>query len=140
MRKAMIQIPQKRFEELIKLEERVNVAVETAMNEEYASVTDILFILGTELAYDNTRYLSLGDFSIQGMNNSDIRDIAEKYHARRCGMCELLQQALKAEENNGTCDFCRFHGPLSQLPYYSEKKYYCSACHYNKPKENINGN
>lgn len=52
MRKAMIQIPQKRFEELIKLEERVNIAVETAMNEEYASVTDILFILGTELAYD----------------------------------------------------------------------------------------
>lgn len=52
MRKAMIQIPQKRFEELIKLEERVNVAVETAMNEEYTSVTDILFILGTELAYD----------------------------------------------------------------------------------------
>lgn len=52
MRKAMIQIPQKRFEELIKLEERVNVAVETAMNEEYASVTDILFILGTELSYD----------------------------------------------------------------------------------------
>lgn len=52
MRKAMIQIPQKRFEELIKLEERVNVAVETAMNEEYASVTDILFILGTEFAYD----------------------------------------------------------------------------------------
>jgi hypothetical protein len=52
MRKAMIQIPQKRFEELIKLEERVNVAVETSMNEEYASVTDILFILGTELAYD----------------------------------------------------------------------------------------
>lgn len=52
MRKAMIQIPQKRFEELIKLEERVNVAVETAMNEEYASVTDILFIIGTELAYD----------------------------------------------------------------------------------------
>lgn len=52
MRKAMIQIPQKRFEELIKLEERVNVAVEIAMNEEYASVTDILFILGTELAYD----------------------------------------------------------------------------------------
>ena len=52
MRKAKIQIPQKRFEELIKLEERVNVAVETAMNEEYASVTDILFILGTELAYD----------------------------------------------------------------------------------------
>ena len=52
MMKAMIQIPQKRFEELIKLEERVNVAVETAMNEEYASVTDILFILGTELAYD----------------------------------------------------------------------------------------
>ena len=47
MRKAMIQIPQKRFEELIKLEERVNVAVETAMNEEYASVTDILFIFGT---------------------------------------------------------------------------------------------
>lgn len=54
MRKAMIQIPQKRFEELIKLEERVNVAVETAMNEEYVSVTDILFILGTELAYDIT--------------------------------------------------------------------------------------
>lgn len=52
MRKAMIQIPQKRFEELIKLEERVNVAVETAMNEEYVSVADILFILGTELAYD----------------------------------------------------------------------------------------
>lgn len=52
MRKAMIQIPQKRFEELIKLEERVNIAVETAMNEEYASVADILFILGTELAYD----------------------------------------------------------------------------------------
>ena len=48
----MIQITEKRFEELIKLEERVNVAVETAMNEEYASVTDILFILGTELAYD----------------------------------------------------------------------------------------
>ena len=52
MRKAMIDIPQKRFEELINLEERVNVAVETAMNEEYTSVTDILFILGTELAYD----------------------------------------------------------------------------------------
>lgn len=95
---------------------------------------------GPDLAYDNTRYLSLGDFSIQGMNNSDIRDIVEKYHARRCGMCDLLQQALKAEENNGTCDFCHFHGPTSQIPYYSEKKYYCSACHYNKPKDNTNGN
>lgn len=49
MRKAMIQIPQKRFEELIKLEERVNVAVETAMNEKYASVTDICLSLELNL-------------------------------------------------------------------------------------------
>lgn len=47
MRKAMIQIPQKRFEELIKLEERVNVAVETAMNENMLPL--LIFCLSLEL-------------------------------------------------------------------------------------------
>ena len=88
---------------------------------------------GPDLAYDNTRYISLGDFSIQGLNHSDILDIAEKYHALRCARCNLLQRALKEEENNGQCGFCHLHGPISQLPYYSERKYYCSACPYTYP-------
>lgn len=40
-------------------------------------------------AHDNTRYLSLGDFS-NGLSCSDLRDIADKYHSFCCARCNLL--------------------------------------------------
>lgn len=45
-----ITIPQKRFEELIKKEERINIAVERIRNDEFCKTEDILRTLGTEQA------------------------------------------------------------------------------------------
>lgn len=45
-----ITIPQKRFEELIKKEERINIAVERICNDEFCKTEDILRILGTQQA------------------------------------------------------------------------------------------
>lgn len=88
---------------------------------------------GPDLTCDNTRYLSLGDFSIQGLNKSDLMDVAEKYHASRCGMCRLLEKTLYYEREENRCLECQQRGPLSQLPYYSKREYYCSACPYTYP-------
>ena len=85
-------------------------------------------------AYENTRYLRLGDFTVQGLTYSNIRDTAEKCHALKCARCNLLHRALsRAEKKNGKCNFCQLHGPTSQLPYYSNREYYCSVCHYTYP-------
>lgn len=43
-------IPQQRYEVLLDLETRVDVAVERMTNDEYCKIEDVLRILGTELA------------------------------------------------------------------------------------------
>lgn len=45
-----VTILQKRFEVLIKKEERINIAVERICNDEFCKTEDILRILGTEQA------------------------------------------------------------------------------------------
>ncbi len=45
-----ITIPQSRYEQLLDIETRVDVAVERITNDEYIKTEDILRILGTELA------------------------------------------------------------------------------------------
>lgn len=42
-------IPQNRYEQLLDLETRVDVAVERMTNDEYCNLEDVLRILGTEL-------------------------------------------------------------------------------------------
>ena len=98
-------------------------------------VTDRAPEWANPFANENTRYLSLGDFSI---HDSDMRCVYEKYHARRCGQCNMLRRALsRAEKKDGEpCSFCKLRGPLSQVPYYSEPKYYCYECHYTQPPTN----
>lgn len=46
----MVTIPLSRYEQLLDLETRVDVAVERMINDEYCKTEDILRILGTELA------------------------------------------------------------------------------------------
>lgn len=46
----MVTIPITRYEQLLDLETRVDVAVERMINDEYCRTEDILRILGTELA------------------------------------------------------------------------------------------
>lgn len=45
-----VTIPQYRYEQLLDLETRVDVAVERMTNDEYCKIEDVLRILGTELA------------------------------------------------------------------------------------------
>lgn len=45
-----VTIPQKRYEQLLDLETRADVAVERMTNDEYCKIEDVLRILGTELA------------------------------------------------------------------------------------------
>lgn len=45
-----VTIPQNRYEQLLDLETRVDVAVERMTNDEYCNIEDVLRILGTELA------------------------------------------------------------------------------------------
>lgn len=45
-----VTIPQYRYEQLLDLETRVDVAVEHITNDEYCNIEDVLRILGTELA------------------------------------------------------------------------------------------
>lgn len=45
-----VTIPQQRYEELLDIETRVDVAVERMINDEYCKTEDVLRILGTELA------------------------------------------------------------------------------------------
>lgn len=46
----MVTMPIARYEQLLDIETRVDVAVERMTNEEYCKIEDILRILGTELA------------------------------------------------------------------------------------------
>lgn len=45
-----VTIPQNRYEQLLDLETRVDVAVERMTNDKYCNLEDVLRILGTELA------------------------------------------------------------------------------------------
>lgn len=45
-----VTIPQSRYEQLLDIETRVDVAVERMTNDEYCKIEDVLRILGTELA------------------------------------------------------------------------------------------
>lgn len=49
---AVVVIPQKRYEELIGLEQRANVLVECIYRKKTLSVDDVLWTLGTELAME----------------------------------------------------------------------------------------
>lgn len=46
----VVTIPQNRYEQLLDLETRVDVAVERMTNDEHCKIEDVLRILGTELA------------------------------------------------------------------------------------------
>ena len=50
MNNRNIEIPLERYEQLIDVESRVNVAVELACNNKYIEIKDLLLILGTEKA------------------------------------------------------------------------------------------
>ena len=49
-----VKIPQNRYEWLLDIETRVDVAVERMTNDKYCGVEDVLRILGTELALQRT--------------------------------------------------------------------------------------
>lgn len=52
MSESVVVIPLKRYEELIRTEERVNVTVERLMHSDFFSKEDMLWILGTELSVE----------------------------------------------------------------------------------------
>lgn len=54
-----VAVPVRRFEELLDLETRVNVAVEKIVRSGYIDTEDLLFILGTELAITKAEELHL---------------------------------------------------------------------------------
>lgn len=47
---STVTIPQNRYDQLLDIETRVDVAVERMMNDKYCNLEDVLRILGTELA------------------------------------------------------------------------------------------
>lgn len=73
-----VKIPQQRYEELLDLETRVDVAVERMTNDEYCDIEDVLRILGTELALQRA---------------DEIREEGRKRHE------EYLKQCDEREEN-----------------------------------------
>lgn len=48
----MIEVDLKRYEELVKLEERVNIAVDMIVRKGYVPTEEVLFTIGTELAIE----------------------------------------------------------------------------------------
>lgn len=52
MGENVVVVPLKRYEELIRTEERVSVAVERLMHSDFFSKEDMLWILGTELSVE----------------------------------------------------------------------------------------
>ena len=53
----MIKISRYRYEQLLDLETRVNVAVERILHKEYMEMKEILWILGTDLAIETAHEL-----------------------------------------------------------------------------------
>lgn len=74
---AMLEISLERYERLLDLETRVDVAVERMTNDEYCKIEDVLRILGTELALQRA---------------DEIREEVKKQH-------EEYLLKLKDEEN-----------------------------------------
>lgn len=68
-----ITIPQNRYEQLLDLETRVDVAVERMTNDEYCKIEDVLRILGTELALQRA---------------DEIREEERKRHEEYMKQCE----------------------------------------------------
>lgn len=66
-------IPQDRYEQLLDLETRVDVAVERMSNDEYCKIEDVLRILGTELALQRA---------------DEIREEERKRHEEYMKQCE----------------------------------------------------
>lgn len=69
----MVTTPQARYEQLLDLETRVNVAVERMTNDEYCNLEDVLRILGTELALQRA---------------DEIREEERKRHEEYLKQCE----------------------------------------------------
>lgn len=57
----MIKISRYRYEQLLDLETRVNVAVERILHKEYMEMKEILWILGTDLAVETAMELERKD-------------------------------------------------------------------------------
>lgn len=68
-----VTIPQDRYEKLLDLETRVDVAVERMTNDEYCNLEDVLRILGTELALQRA---------------DEIREEERKWHEEYLKQCE----------------------------------------------------
>ena len=62
-------IPQSRYEWLLDIETRVDVAVERMTNDKYCNIEDVLRILGTELALRRA---------------DEIREEEKKHHLKQC--------------------------------------------------------
>lgn len=56
-----VTIPQNRYEQLLDLETRVDVAVERMTNDEYCKIEDVLRILGAELALQRADEIREGE-------------------------------------------------------------------------------
>lgn len=69
----VVTIPQNRYEQLLDLETRVDVAVERMTNDEYCNLEDVLRILGTELALQRA---------------DEIREEERKRHEEYLKQCE----------------------------------------------------
>lgn len=61
---AVVVIPQKRYEELIGLEQRANILVECIYRKKALSVDDVLWTLGTELAMELVSDVERGQDSL----------------------------------------------------------------------------
>ena len=57
----MIKLSRYRYEKLLDLETRVNVAVERILHKEYMEMKEILWILGTDLAIETAHELERKD-------------------------------------------------------------------------------
>lgn len=78
MEKQIVNIPIERYEELLEIETRANVAVDCICNDRYCEKESLLRILGTEKAVRKA---------------DEIRDAEEKRHA------EYLAQREKEKKN-----------------------------------------
>lgn len=69
----MICISKERYDQLLRIETRVDVAVERMINDEYCNLEDVLRILGTELALQRA---------------DEIREEERKRHEEYLKQCE----------------------------------------------------
>ena len=71
----MIKISRYRYEQLLDLETRVNVAVERILHKEYMEMKEILWILGTDLAIETAHELEPKDKEKWGKYDKEHEEV-----------------------------------------------------------------